>query len=179
MSLKGSAYTMNYLPGMQILQNLPQPATSCVSTRRLRLPEVPGTIQTSTPRFQMLQRPATRNERFAVKLKVALVHNDGAGVHEGRHGRGQGRAPVLELMDGVVVHIVQEFQAVVAHHIGLLSDGARDGAAVDPIEGLRVVVEGHDGDFALHVEAMQRIGSAGASGGFQTDDAVDFLLLLN
>src|SRR5262245_50373723 len=90
-------------------------ATSCQRsnrlgcTHRLRLPEVPGTIKTSTPRFQMLQRPATRNERFAVKLKVALVHNDGAGVHEGRHGRGQGRAPVLELMDGVVVHIVQEF----------------------------------------------------------------------
>ena len=50
-------------------------------------------------------------EGFAEGRDVGLVDYCGAGVDEGGHGRYGGGAPVLEFVDGVVVQIVEEFQA--------------------------------------------------------------------
>lgn len=46
-----------------------------------------------------------RGQCLAKSDKVALVHYVCASIHPGWHGSGRGDRPVLELVDGVIVHI--------------------------------------------------------------------------
>src|SRR5215472_14214997 len=74
--------------------------------------------------------------------------------------------------------IVQEFQAIKTHDIGLLDDGGGDGAALDPLQSFGIFVEGDDWNLSGEVHAMQCIGCAGAAGSFERNDAVRLFFAL-
>ena len=86
---------------------------------------------------------------------------------------------ILKLMYGVVVEVVQEFETVIAHYVGLLHHGRVDGAALNPVQGFRVRIESHDRNLAAEIEAVQRIGGASSPGGFQANDSVRIIFGLH
>src|SRR3979490_1797467 len=88
-----------------------------------------------------LLRLGVSGQSLAIDFEIALVHQHRARIHEGGHWCRQGRAPVFELVHGVVVQVVEELQPVVTHDVRLLRDRGRYGPLVDPIERLRIVVE--------------------------------------
>ena len=47
-------------------------------------------------------------QSLAIDLEITLVHNHRASIHERRHRRRQGGAPVFELVYRVVVQVVEE-----------------------------------------------------------------------
>ena len=58
--------------------------------------------------------------------------------------------------------VVQELEAVIAHHVGFLDYRRGDGTALNPIQRLRVLVERYDGNLASKVQTVQRVGGAGS-----------------
>ena len=77
-----------------------------------------------------------------------------------------------------MVEVVQKLQAVVAHGIRFLGDRAGDHAVRNPVQRLRILVKGHDCDLAFLTQPVQGFRRAGASGGLEAQDAVDFFLLI-
>ena len=79
------------------------------------------------------------------------------------HGRSWSNPPIFELTNRVVMQVVEELQAVIAHHVRFLSDGDRNSATVDPVQCFRGIVEGNDRQLAFQVEAVNRFGRTAAS----------------
>jgi hypothetical protein len=46
---------------------------------------------------------------LAIELEITLVNDHRASIHEGRHRRRQGGAPVFELAYRIVVQVVEGF----------------------------------------------------------------------
>ena len=86
--------------------------------------------------------------------EIFPVDDGRPGVHAGWQRRVGDGLPVRE----VVVQIVERFQALKSHRVRFLGDGGGDHAALNPFEGLRVHVHGHDDDFACQVEPVHRSG---------------------
>src|SRR5208283_3305362 len=119
-----------------------------------------GTSMCWTSCSMPLAKDGVGGKGFAIDLEIVFVQDDGAGIDEGGHGRGYAGAPVFEFANGVVVQVVEKLQPVVAHDIRFLRDRDGDGAAVDPIECVRIVVEGDDGQLAFHGQAVKCCGGA-------------------
>ena len=125
------------------------------------------------------RRLGMRRERFAERRKIILIHDGGSRIHPSWHRRGRRGSPVLVVVNGVVMEIVQELQAIETHHIGFLYDRSGNRATLNPVQCFGIFVKRHDQNFAGKVQAMQRIRSALASGSLQPDNAVGLLLALN
>jgi hypothetical protein len=69
-------------------------------------------------------------EGFPENREIVLVDNRRARIHPSRHRRRGSGPPILEFVDRIVVKIVEVFEAVIAHHIGLLHDRRGDRAAL-------------------------------------------------
>src|SRR5271168_3745294 len=122
--------------------------------------------------MQSLQGFGVRGQSLAIDLEIALVHDHGASIDGRRHRWREGRAPVSELMYGVVVQIIKEFQSVITHYVGLLRDRCRNYAAVDPVKRLRIVVERNNRRLPFPVEPVQRFGGARTTCRLQANDSV-------
>src|SRR5215470_9026753 len=120
-----------------------------------------------------------RGERFAEGSEVRFVNDGRAGVDPFRKWVRRSGAPVFEFVDGVVMQVVNEFEAVVAHFVGFLRDGGVDYAALNPIERAGILIESDHRNFSLEVKAMERFSDAGAARGFKANDAVETGLALN
>src|SRR5260370_28718965 len=62
--------------------------------------------------IQSLKRFRVGSECLAIDLEISLVHNHRASIHDHRHGRGKGGAPVFELVYRIVVQVVEELWPV-------------------------------------------------------------------
>src|SRR6266446_10496830 len=118
-------------------------------------------------------------ERFPKDSEIILVDDRGAGIHPGRDGRGRSGSPVFEFVDRIVVQIVEEFEAVVAHHVRFLHHRRGDGAALDPVQCFRVLVEGHDWNLSRQIYTVERIGHAPASRSLEEKDPVRLVVALD
>src|SRR5260370_31004589 len=78
--------------------------------------------------FQSLEWLWVLSQSLAIDLEIIFVHRHGAGVHGSRHRWSEGGSPVFELVHGVVMQVVEEPEAVVAHDIRLLRDRGWDHA---------------------------------------------------
>src|SRR5260221_1050256 len=116
-------------------------------------------------------------ERLTEAVHVGLVDDGRSRVYPFRQRVGRRGPPVFKLVNCVVVKIVNEFQAVIAHLVRLLLNRRGDNAAVDPVKRSRVFVEGDDRNIPLKIEAMQKFGSARTAGTVLTTHALDYHLL--
>src|SRR5258707_8188684 len=102
-----------------------------------------------------LHRLWVGGERLTEAVQVGLVDDGCSRVYPFRQWIGRGGAPVFKFVDGVVMEVVNEFQAVIAHLIWFLRNRGSNYAAFDPIERGRILVERYDGNFPLEVEAVE------------------------
>src|SRR5438105_3321030 len=94
-----------------------------------------------------LHRLWVSGERLTEAVQVGLVDDGCSRVYPFRQRIGRRRPPVFKFVNRVVVQIVNEFQAVIAHLVRLLGNRRGDYAAVDPVERWWVFVEGADRSF--------------------------------